>query len=87
MDRWNRECMALILQVWRKELELKPPKTMAVSRTTKSPPKGSSGTKPTRHSVLKQIYAIPGQNWFHEVSWYLNRERLKAKRLSAGLHE
>ncbi|XP_068407863.1 inversin isoform X2 [Eschrichtius robustus] len=56
MDRWNRECMALILQVWRKELELKPPKTMAVSRTTKSPPKGSSGTKPTRHSVLKQIY-------------------------------
>ncbi|XP_058926952.1 inversin isoform X3 [Kogia breviceps] len=56
VDRWNRECMALILQVWRKELELKPPKTMAVSRTTKSPPKGSSGTKPTRHSVLKQIY-------------------------------
>nr|XP_033714233.1 inversin isoform X2 [Tursiops truncatus] len=56
MDRWNREYMALILQVWRKELELKPPKAMAVSRTTKSPPKGSSGTKPTRHSVLKQIY-------------------------------
>ncbi|XP_040095004.1 inversin isoform X5 [Oryx dammah] len=56
MDRWNQECLALILQVWRKELELKPPKTMAVSKTTKSPPKGSSGTKPTRHSVLKQIY-------------------------------
>ena len=56
MDRWNRECMALILQVWRKELELKPPRTTAVSRTTKSPPKGSSGTKPTRHSELKQIY-------------------------------
>ncbi|XP_057576183.1 inversin isoform X9 [Hippopotamus amphibius kiboko] len=55
-DRWNRECMVLILQVWRKELELKPPKTMAVSRTTKSPHKGSSGIKPTRHSVLKQIY-------------------------------
>ncbi|XP_033287085.1 inversin isoform X2 [Orcinus orca] len=59
MDRWNREYMALILQVWRKELELKPPKAMAVSRTTKSPPKGSSGTKPTRHSVLKQIYGSP----------------------------
>ncbi|XP_010951248.2 inversin isoform X8 [Camelus bactrianus] len=56
MDRWDRECMTLILQVWRKELELKPPKTSAVSRTTKSPSKGSSGTKPTRHSVLKQIY-------------------------------
>ncbi|XP_043746714.1 inversin isoform X3 [Cervus elaphus] len=56
MDRWNRECLALILQVWRKELELKPPKTMAVSKTTKSPPKGSSGGKPSRHSALKQIY-------------------------------
>ncbi|KAF4025536.1 hypothetical protein G4228_017426 [Cervus hanglu yarkandensis] len=56
MDRWNRECLALILQVWRKELELKPPKTMAVSKTTKSPPKGSSGSKPSRHSALKQIY-------------------------------
>ncbi|KAB0360577.1 hypothetical protein FD754_004733, partial [Muntiacus muntjak] len=56
MDRWNRECLALILQVWRKELELKPPKTIAVSKTTKSPPKGSSGGKPSRHSALKQIY-------------------------------
>ena len=64
MDRWNRECMALILQVWRKELELKPPKTMAVSRTTKSPPKGSSGTKPTRHSVLKQIYGNCPSGYF-----------------------
>ncbi|KAB1279745.1 Inversin, partial [Camelus dromedarius] len=60
MDRWDRECMTLILQVWRKELELKPPKTSAVSRTTKSPSKGSSGTKPTRHSVLKQIYDSTG---------------------------
>ncbi|KAB0353857.1 hypothetical protein FD755_023449 [Muntiacus reevesi] len=56
MDRWNRECLALILQVWRKELELKPPKTIAVSKTTKSPPKGSPGGKPSRHSALKQIY-------------------------------
>uniref|UniRef100_A0A4X1VFF0 Inversin n=1 Tax=Sus scrofa TaxID=9823 RepID=A0A4X1VFF0_PIG len=56
MDRWNRNCMALILYAWRKNLELKPPKAMAVSRTTKSPPKGSSATKLTRHSVLKQIY-------------------------------
>ncbi|XP_045323744.1 inversin isoform X5 [Leopardus geoffroyi] len=56
VDRWNRECLALLLQVWRKELELTPPKTTAVSRTTKSPSKGSSGTKSTRHLVLKQIY-------------------------------
>lgn len=55
-DRWNRECMALLLQVWRKELELKPSKATAVSRTTKNPSKSSSGTKSTRHSVLKQIY-------------------------------
>ncbi|XP_034520093.1 inversin isoform X3 [Ailuropoda melanoleuca] len=56
VDRWNRECLALLLQIWRKELELTPPKTTAVTRTTKSPSKGSSGTKSTRHLVLKQIY-------------------------------
>lgn len=56
MDRWNQECMVLLLQVWRKELQVKPPKIIAVSRTTKSPSKGISGTKSTRHSVLKQIY-------------------------------
>ncbi|CAD7687532.1 unnamed protein product [Nyctereutes procyonoides] len=56
VDRWNRECLALLLQVWRKDLELTPPKTTAVTRTTKSLSKGSSGAKSTRHSVLKQIY-------------------------------
>lgn len=55
-DRWSRECMALLLQVWRKELELKPPKTIPVSRTAKNPSKSSSSTRATRHSVLKQIY-------------------------------
>ncbi|XP_032274912.1 inversin isoform X2 [Phoca vitulina] len=56
VDRWNQECLALLLQIWRKELELTPPKTTAVTRTTKSSSKSSSGTKSTRHSVLKQIY-------------------------------
>ncbi|XP_035877865.1 inversin isoform X3 [Phyllostomus discolor] len=56
MDRWSRECMALLLQVWRKELELKHPKTITVSRTAKNPSKSSSGARSTRHSVLKQIY-------------------------------
>ncbi|XP_027964585.1 inversin isoform X3 [Eumetopias jubatus] len=57
VDKWNQECLALLLQIWRKELELTPPKTTAVTRTTKSSSKGSSGTtKSTRHSVLKQIY-------------------------------
>uniref|UniRef100_A0A8C8ZUL2 Inversin n=1 Tax=Prolemur simus TaxID=1328070 RepID=A0A8C8ZUL2_PROSS len=56
VDRWNRECTALLLQVWRKQLELKVPKTIAVSRAPKSPSKGTSGTKSTKHSVLKQIY-------------------------------
>lgn len=56
MDRWNRECVALLLLVWRKELELKPPKTVTVSRTAKNPSKSSLGTKSTRQSVLKQIY-------------------------------
>ncbi|XP_022357169.1 inversin [Enhydra lutris kenyoni] len=56
VDRWSRECLALLLQIWRKELELTFPKNTAVTRTTKSSSKGSSGTKSTRHSVLKQIY-------------------------------
>ncbi|XP_036289081.1 inversin isoform X2 [Pipistrellus kuhlii] len=65
MDRWNRECMALLLQVWRKELEIKPSKATAVSRTTKNPPKSSSGTKSTRHSVLKQIYGCSQEGKVH----------------------
>ncbi|XP_015415961.1 PREDICTED: inversin isoform X1 [Myotis davidii] len=65
VDRWNRECMALLLQVWRKELELKPSKATAVSRTTKNPSKSSSGTKSTRHSVLKQIYGCSQEGKVH----------------------
>nr|XP_019584788.1 PREDICTED: inversin isoform X2 [Rhinolophus sinicus] len=65
MDRWNRECMALLLQVWRKELEITPPKTITVSRTAKNPSKSSSGTKPTRHSVLKQIYGCSQEGKVH----------------------
>lgn len=64
-DRWNRECMALLLQVWRKELELKPPNTITVSRTTKNPSKSSSGTKATRQSVLKQIYGCSQEGKVH----------------------
>ncbi|XP_011931209.1 PREDICTED: inversin isoform X6 [Cercocebus atys] len=56
VDRWRQECTALLLQIWRKELELKLPQTTAVSKTPKSPSKGTSGTKSTKHSVLKQIY-------------------------------
>lgn len=56
VDGRNQECMALLLQIWRKELEIKLPKTTAVSKTMKSPSKSGLGTKPTRHSVLKQIY-------------------------------
>ncbi|KAM7092781.1 inversin isoform 1-T1 [Molossus nigricans] len=56
MDSWNRECVALLLQVWRKERGLKPPKTVTVRRTTQNPSRSSSGTKSTRQSVLKQIY-------------------------------
>ncbi|XP_046515491.1 inversin [Equus quagga] len=65
MDRWNQECMVLLLQVWRKELQVKPPKIIAVSRTTKSPSKGISGTKSTRHSVLKQIYGCSQEGKVH----------------------
>uniref|UniRef100_A0A9L0T3D4 Inversin n=1 Tax=Equus caballus TaxID=9796 RepID=A0A9L0T3D4_HORSE len=65
MDRWNQECMVLLLQVWRKELQVKPPKIIPVSRTTKSPSKGISGTKSTRHSVLKQIYGCSQEGKVH----------------------
>ncbi|XP_045419389.1 inversin isoform X2 [Lemur catta] len=65
VDRWNRECTALLLQVWRKELELKVPKTIAVSRAPKSPSKGTSGTKSTKHSVLKQIYGCSQEGKVH----------------------
>ncbi|XP_012576857.1 PREDICTED: inversin isoform X3 [Condylura cristata] len=56
VDRCNQKCMALLLQAWKKELELKPPKTIAVSRTIKGSSKSNSGTKSKRHAVLKQIY-------------------------------
>ncbi|XP_036744276.2 inversin isoform X6 [Manis pentadactyla] len=56
VDKWNQECMALLLQVWRKDLELKLPKTITVSWTPKTPSKVNSSTKSTRHLVLKQIY-------------------------------
>ncbi|XP_019505039.1 PREDICTED: inversin isoform X3 [Hipposideros armiger] len=65
MDRWNRECVALLLLVWRKELELKPPKTVTVSRTAKNPSKSSLGTKSTRQSVLKQIYGCSQEGKVH----------------------
>ncbi|XP_066112743.1 inversin isoform X2 [Saccopteryx bilineata] len=65
MDSCNLECMALLLHVWRKDLELKPPKTTTASRTTKNPSKSSSGTKFTRHSVLKQIYGCSQEGKGH----------------------
>ncbi|XP_053423512.1 inversin isoform X3 [Nycticebus coucang] len=56
VDRWNRECAALLLQVWRKELDPKLSKATAVSKAPRSPSKSTSDTKATKHSVLKQIY-------------------------------
>ncbi|XP_060235870.1 inversin isoform X2 [Meriones unguiculatus] len=57
--RCTRVCTALLLQVWQKELELKFPKSMSVSRTPKSLSKGMSATKSARRSVLRQIYGSP----------------------------
>ncbi|XP_021572852.1 inversin isoform X2 [Carlito syrichta] len=64
-DRWNQECAALLLQVWRKELEFKLPETITVHKTPKSPPKGISGPKSTKHSVLKQIYGCSQEGKVH----------------------
>ncbi|KAI6052668.1 inversin isoform X1 [Marmota monax] len=63
--KWSRECTSLLLQVWRRELEVKLPKTVAVIRVPKSPSKGISGTKSTRHSVLKQIYGCSLEGKVH----------------------
>lgn len=54
--RCTQVCTALLLHVWKKELELKFPKPISVSRISKSPSKGMSATKSARHSVLRQIY-------------------------------
>ncbi|XP_074251203.1 inversin isoform X5 [Saimiri boliviensis] len=65
VDRWRRECTALLLQVWRKELEVKLPKTTAVSKAPKSPLKGTAGTKSTKQSLLKQIYGCSQEGKTH----------------------
>lgn len=78
-DRWERECLALLLGVWRKELALKLPKTPAVSRTPRSPPKGIAGTKSTRHSVLKQIYGKCSSEHFVGYNKHTQRVRLEGK--------
>lgn len=56
MLRCTRVCTALLLQVWRTEVEHRFPKSVTISRTPKSPSKGMSATKSARHSVLRQIY-------------------------------
>ncbi|XP_029331942.1 inversin isoform X4 [Mus caroli] len=63
--RCTQVCTALLLQVWRKELELKFPKSISVSRTSKSPSKGLSATKYARHSVLRQIYGCSQEGKGH----------------------
>ncbi|XP_023366239.1 inversin isoform X3 [Otolemur garnettii] len=65
VDRWNRECTALLLQVWRKELDPKLPKAPAVSKAPRSPSKSSANTKATKHSVLKQIYGCSQEGKVH----------------------
>uniref|UniRef100_A0A2K5PRD5 Inversin n=2 Tax=Cebus imitator TaxID=2715852 RepID=A0A2K5PRD5_CEBIM len=65
VDRWRRECTALLLQVWRKELEVTLPQTTAVSKAPKSPLKGTSGTKSTKQSLLKQIYGCSQEGKIH----------------------
>ncbi|XP_052032434.1 inversin isoform X2 [Apodemus sylvaticus] len=63
--RCTQVCTALLLQVWRKELELKFPKPISVSRISKSPSKGLSATKSARHSVLRQIYGCSQEGKVH----------------------
>ncbi|KAM4877187.1 inversin [Thomomys bottae] len=63
--RWKQACTALLLQVWRKELQPKLPSRTPAHRTPRSLTKGTSGTKPTKHSVLKQIYGCSQEGKLH----------------------
>ncbi|XP_029395352.1 inversin isoform X3 [Mus pahari] len=63
--RCTQVCTALLLQLWRKELERKFPKSISVNRTSKSPSKGLSATKSARHSVLRQIYGCSQEGKVH----------------------
>lgn len=69
MLRCTQVCTALLLQVWRKELELKFPKSVSVSRTSKNPSKGVSATKSARYSVLRQIYGKYSSGHFVSNTW------------------
>ncbi|EHB02278.1 Inversin [Heterocephalus glaber] len=77
VDRWERECMTLLLQVWRKELAHKLPKTIAVSRIPRSSSKGISSTKSTKHSVLKQIYGKCSSGYFEVHNKHTHKVVLK----------
>ncbi|XP_042127092.2 inversin isoform X2 [Peromyscus maniculatus bairdii] len=65
--RCTQVCTALLLQVWRAELEPKFPKSTSVSRTPKNPSKGMSATKSARHSVLRQIYGCSQEGKAHHA--------------------
>ncbi|XP_052570922.1 inversin isoform X5 [Peromyscus californicus insignis] len=65
--RCTQVCTALLLQVWRAELELKFPTYTSVSRTPKNPSKGMSATKSARHSVLRQIYGCSQEGKVHHA--------------------
>ncbi|XP_059110318.1 inversin isoform X4 [Peromyscus eremicus] len=65
--RCTQVCTALLLQVWRAELELRFPKYTSVSRTPKNPSKGMSATKSARHSVLRQIYGCSQEGKVHHA--------------------
>ncbi|XP_041523778.1 inversin isoform X2 [Microtus oregoni] len=67
MLRCTQVCTVLLLQVWRTEVEHRFPKSVTVSRTSKSPPKGMSATKSARHSVLRQIYGCPQDGKVHHA--------------------
>ncbi|KAL1776837.1 inversin isoform X6 [Sigmodon hispidus] len=65
--RCTQVCTALLLQIWRAQLELKFQKSSSVSRTPKSPSKGMSATKSARQSVLRQIYGCSQERKVHNA--------------------
>ncbi|CAH6790376.1 Invs [Phodopus roborovskii] len=65
--RCSRVCTALLLQIWKTEVEFKYPKSISINRMPKSLSKGMSATKSARHSVLRQIYGCSQEGKVHHA--------------------
>ncbi|XP_028909910.1 inversin isoform X2 [Ornithorhynchus anatinus] len=68
-DGWRRETAALFLQVaWKKELNRGPPQSGPTGANPNPRSRSGSAVKPSRQSVLKQIYGCKQEGKLHHPS-------------------